>query len=84
MVNMLIVLFKNFILYLVIQIFFTIVENIAVSIYADKCYPFLKFYSSEKLTKQQKKNMRQDAHALSAVRITKVSLLKADTFVNLV
>lgn len=49
------VIFKNFILYLVIQIILTVIENIAISIYADKCYPFLKKYSKESLSKEQRK-----------------------------
>lgn len=76
-----IVLFKNFILYLVIQIFFTIVENIAVSIYADKCYPFLKFYSSEKLTKQQKKPIFDNIKSLFVYKIGSTVLDGTDNII---
>lgn len=44
---------KNFILYLVIQILCTFLENCTVSIKADKNYPFLKEYKKEKINKQQ-------------------------------
>lgn len=49
------IIFKDFILYLSIQIISTFIGNTAISIFADKCYPFLKEYKSENLSKDERK-----------------------------
>lgn len=44
---------KNFIIYLLIQISGTLIENIIISLKADKMYPYLKEKDVKKLTKEE-------------------------------
>lgn len=75
------VIFKNFILYLTIQIFLTVVENIAISIYADKCYPFLKEYRKELLTKKERKPIFDNIKALFIYKIGSTALDGTDNII---
>lgn len=75
------VIFKDFILYLTIQIILTIAENIAVSIYADKCYPFLKEYKQENLTKEQRKPIFDNIKALFIYKIGSTALDGTDNII---
>ena len=48
---------KNFLLYLVVQIITTFLGNLALSWYVDKKYPFLLNHPREKLTKEETKDI---------------------------
>jgi len=52
----LLLLFKNYIWFLVAQLLFSIIPNFVVSRIADKMYPYLKQKEVEKLTKEEKKD----------------------------
>ena len=58
------VLTRNFIVYLVIQIISTLIENIVVSIKADKMYPYLKDKQVKKLDKQESKGIFDNVKSL--------------------
>lgn len=75
------VVLKNFILYLVIQILLTLIENIAVSIYADKCYPFLKEYRKELLSKKECKPIFDNIKALFIYKIGTTALDGTDNII---
>lgn len=75
------VIFENFVLYLLIQIILTIIENISVSIYADKCYPFLKEYRKELLTKKERKPIFDNIKALLIYKIGSVALDGTDNII---
>lgn len=75
------VIFKDFILYLTIQIILTIAENIAVSIYADKCYPFLKEYRKELLSKEERKPIFDNIKALFIYKIGSTALDGTDNII---
>ena len=72
---------KNFILYLAMQIVTTIIENIAISLCADKCYPFLKEYKKEKLTKQECKPIFDNTKALFLYKIGSTALDGTDNII---
>ena len=55
---------KNYLLYLVIQIFFTIIENISLSHKANKLYPYLKEKNIEPLNKDIKKEIKRNISAM--------------------
>lgn len=61
--------FKNFILYLLIQILCTIFENICVAIRVDINYPFLKKYKREHISKEERKSIFDDIKALFIYKI---------------
>ena len=54
----------NFIVYLVIQIAFSIFSNIIVSKKAEKMYPFIKKKNNEKLTHEEKSKIFKDTRAM--------------------
>lgn len=58
------VLTKDFILYLAVQILCTLLENIVVSIYIDRRYSFLRLYSHEELNLEEKKSIFDNVKAL--------------------
>lgn len=55
---------RNFIIYLVIEIVFTICQNILVSIKADKMYPYLKDKNIKKLSRRESKNIFSNVKSL--------------------
>ena len=55
---------KNYILFLVLLILSTTIENICVSIKADKMYPFLKDKSKASLSSSEKKSILQNIKAM--------------------
>lgn len=58
------VLTRNFIVYLVIQIISTLIENIVVSIKADRMFPYLKDKQVKKLDKQESKGIFENVKSL--------------------
>ena len=58
------VLTKNFILFLIVKIFFTFFENLAISVKAEKLYPFLKRRYDAKLLPEDKKYIFRNVKAL--------------------
>lgn len=58
------ILTKNYILFLIIQILFTLIENIIVSIKADKMYPYLKDKKIKKLDSKNTKEIKQNVFAM--------------------
>lgn len=54
----------NYILYLIIQIIFSVLENISITIIADKMYPYIKKNRNEKITQGEKKEIIKNVKAL--------------------
>ena len=55
---MVLVTTHNFILYLIVQMLFSIIRNIYLSSLAEKMYPFIKDTKGYKLTKEEKKKIK--------------------------
>lgn len=55
---------KNFIVYLIIQILGTFIENIIIAIKADKMYPYLKEKDVKQLNKTESKNIFENVKSL--------------------
>lgn len=75
-------LFKNYILYLIIQILFTLLENIGISIKANKMYPYLKDKEIKKVSKRDKKYLMHNVKALFFHRFGGVVLNSTDNIVT--
>lgn len=75
------IIFKNFILYLIIQILCTIFENISVAAFADIKYPFLKQYKKEYLNKDERKTIFNDIKALFIYKIGGTALDGTDNII---
>ena len=55
---------RNYILFLILQIIFTLLENIFVSIKANKMYPYLKEKNIDRLLKEETKEIKKNVLAL--------------------
>ncbi len=55
---------KNYILYLIVQIIFTFAENVVVSKTADKMYPYLREKNVKKLEKSDMKQIKKNVTAM--------------------
>lgn len=75
------VLFRNFILYLIIQVLCTFMENILISIKADKLYPFLKQRDGEELFYEDKKKIIKNTQALILHKIGGIVVNSTDNII---
>ena len=75
------ILFKNFIIYLVIQIVFKLITNILISNRADKMYSFIKDTKDSKLGKGERKNVFKNVYALFCNQIGSVLINGTDNIV---
>lgn len=72
---------QNFVLYLAIQIVCTLMENIAISIKADKLYPFLKTKNNVELDKKDKASIFKNIKALMLYKICSTMLDGTDNLI---
>lgn len=75
------VLTSNFILYLLIQIISTLLENILVSMKVDKMYPYLKEKNQNKLSKSELNRIIEDVKALILTKVGHVMLNGTDNII---
>ncbi len=68
----------NYILYLLIQIFSNILENILIARQTDKLYPFLKKYKKTKLQKDLFASIKKDVGALTIYKLNHAVLHGTD------
>ncbi|MDE5588697.1 MAG: lipopolysaccharide biosynthesis protein [Acetatifactor sp.] len=73
-----ILLTKNFILYVLIFILCTITNNFCISRKADKMYPYLKDKEAENLSKQEKNDIYRNVRAMLMHKIGKVAVNNTD------
>lgn len=78
-----IVLYKtrNYILYLIIQILFSLIENISISIIANKLYPFLNKFKDAKTTNIEKKDLVKNTKALIIHKIGSILVSNTDNLI---
>ncbi|WP_035416123.1 lipopolysaccharide biosynthesis protein [Bacillus sp. MB2021] len=60
---------KDFILYLLVQIIFTFLSNLEISIRANKIYPYLKKSTGAKLTREDMKDIKKNVSAMFLLKI---------------
>lgn len=72
---------KNYIIYLLIQIILTIVQNIYISKKCIKIYPFLKNNKNYSLGKEEKSNIFKNIRALMVYKIGTISLNSTDNLI---
>ena len=77
----LIIFFKRFIIYLLIKILFTFLENLYISKVTNKIYPFLKDGTKYKINDQEKKSLKKDVGALMLSKIASVALHSTDNII---
>lgn len=69
---------KNYIVYLVIQILVTFIENIVIAIKADKMYPYLKGKRVNKLEKSEQRNIFTNVKSLVVYKLGSVIMSGTD------
>ena len=72
------VITKDYIVFLVLQIIFTFAENVSVSIKADKMYPFLKDKTKRKLDDRSKKEIVKNTKAMMMHKVGDVIVNSTD------
>lgn len=72
---------QSFIAYLICQILYTLLENIVVSIYADREYPFLKEHRNDALSKTETKSIIENVKALFIYKIGSTALDGTDNII---
>ncbi|MCI8471344.1 MAG: oligosaccharide flippase family protein [Clostridia bacterium] len=72
---------KNYILFLVLQILFTVIENIAISKKTHKLYPFLKNNKKEKVEKKTRKEISKNMTAMTIHKIGGVVVKSTDNII---
>ena len=75
------IIWKNFIAYLLVQIVCTFCENVLISLYADFCYPFLKKYRYEQLDKVEKHSIFENIKATFVYKFGSVVLNGTDNII---
>ncbi len=75
------ILFKDFIVYLVIQILFTLLQNIMISYVVDKRFPYINEKTSESLSKNEIKSIFKDVKALFLYKFSGVVLNGTDSLI---
>lgn len=72
---------QNYLLYLGIQVICTILENIFISMKADKLYPFIKDRHNEKLSYEEKNSIFSNVKALMIYKISSALLDGTDNVI---
>lgn len=70
--------FKNFILYLVVQVVFVLIVNLYTSIYVDKKYKYLKKYKNESVDEKTKKEIIKNVTAMFLNKISSAIVTSTD------
>lgn len=71
-------LFKNYIVYLIIQIVFTFLNNLMIYIYVEKSFSFLKQYKNAKLNKKEKNKLFENIKAMFANKLSSAVVTSTD------
>ena len=72
---------KNFLLYLVVQCIFTLLYNILISLYVTKNYKFVDIYKNEKINPQIKKNLFINIKALIVTKVSGILVNSTDNII---
>lgn len=72
---------KNYIIYLLISIMSTLIQNIIISKKCDKLYPYIKEKSKDKIDKSEIKELKANTSALIIYRIGSVALTGTDNII---
>ena len=75
------IIFKNFLIYLIIQILFKLITNILISVKADKMYPFIKNTKGSKLNPDESKKIFKNVYALFCNQIGSVLINGTDNII---
>lgn len=80
--SVILIVFKEYLLYLVFSILFTLGKNIVISYLAEKQFPILKKKNAGPLTKEEAKQIRADIGATAIYNVSNVAVSTTDTIVT--
>lgn len=72
-------IFNNFIIYLLIQILCVLINNICISIYVDKKFTYLKKYRNEKVDKDTQKEITKNVVAMFLSKVSSAVVTSTDS-----
>lgn len=72
---------QNFIVYLVVQIIFSLTLNIVLSNKANKLYPFIKEKNNNKLNKEEKKDIFKNIYAIFMYKVNAIIINSTDNII---
>lgn len=75
------VLFKNFYIYLIVQISFSIIRTLIWALVCDRRYPFVKEKTTDSISREERREFRKDCSALFLYRISNVLIGGSDNIV---
>lgn len=75
------IIFRNYILYLAIQILFTFLNNVVAYVYSSKKYPFLSKKEKVPLAKDELKKIKENVGALILYKIGTLALNSTDNII---
>lgn len=78
---LILIITKNFLLYLIVQFIFSISENLIISYIADKLYPFIKKNKKLKLNKSKKDKLIADIRDLMINKLSGVLVNNTDNLI---
>ncbi|MDO4622106.1 MAG: oligosaccharide flippase family protein [Eubacteriales bacterium] len=71
----------NYLLYLVLQVFFSLLTNIVIALKASKDYPYLDDYPDEKLSKDEMYSIIRNVKALTVTKLSGLLVNNTDNIV---
>lgn len=74
-------IFRNYVLYLVLAGVFTVASNVAISIKADRLYPYLKKKTTAKIDQTTSKTIRKNVAAMVLHKISGIVVYSSDNLV---
>jgi O-antigen/teichoic acid export membrane protein len=78
---LILIVFKNFILYTLVSIVFTIIQNIIIANKANKLYPFLISKTNQKLLVEEKNEIFKNTYSVFLYRICATIINGADSII---
>ena len=75
------ILWSNYYAYLIFSIMITLLQNIIISIIANKKYPFLKEKSKARLNKEEKNKIYKNVYAMSLYKVSGTVLNSSDNII---
>ncbi len=70
--------YKDFILYLIIQLMATIGNNIAISLYVDRCYRYLRTYKNQRIDDRTKRTIFTNVKAMFVSKLSSAVVTSTD------
>ena len=74
-------LFRNYILYLILQVLFVFITNVLISRQADHDYPYINDKEAEPLSEQEKRTLKRNIKALTITKLSGILVNDTDHLV---